>query len=49
MKFGTPRKLLSYVNFLCSLWLGLKLGSFNNQEEVIRFNKTIVLDSFFSK
>lgn len=31
----------------CRLWVGLKLGSFNNQEEIIRLNKRIALDGFF--
>ena len=33
--------------FFCWLWLGLKLGSLNSQEEVIRVDKTVVLDGFF--
>lgn len=33
----------------CRLWLGLNLGSFNNQEKVVRLNKTSVLDGFFPR
>lgn len=48
MEFGTPRELWGCKRLLLYTLVGLKLGSFNNQEEVIRVNKTLIIDGSFS-
>lgn len=48
MKCGTPRELLNCKRLLLWTLVRLKLGSFKNQEEVVRLNKTLILDGFCS-